>query len=149
MDTDQQAWLEKALSTSQSKWKIAFFHPPLYSSGAKHGSEVDLRAIVEPLFLKYGVGVVFSGHEHFYERVKPQQGIAYFTNGGGGKLREGNIRPGPLTAKGFDTDYSYMLVEIAGDSLHFQTLSRRGRLVDSGTLHPAAAANPSSGGRNE
>ena len=46
-----------------------------------HGSEVDLRDALEPLFLKYGVNVVFAGHEHFYERIKPQKGIYYFVVG--------------------------------------------------------------------
>ena len=134
MDKDQQAWLEKELTASVSKWKIAFFHHPIYSSGGKHGSEVDLRAIVEPLFIKHGVSVVFAGHEHFYERLKPQKGIQYFTSGGGAKLRAGNIVTGPMTAKGFDTDLSFMLVEIDGDEMHFQTLSRSGREVDSGVI---------------
>jgi predicted phosphodiesterase len=134
MDKDQQAWLEKELSNSTSKWKIAYFHHPLYSSGATHGSEVDLRTIVEPLFIKYGVSVVFAGHEHFYERIKPQKGIAYFTSGGAAKLREGNIQNTGLTAKGFDTEQSYMLVELDGDVMHFQTLSRRGAMVDSGDV---------------
>jgi hypothetical protein len=134
MDKDQQAWLQKELEASRSKWKIAFFHHPIYSSGGRHGSEVDLRAIVEPLFIKHGVSVVFAGHEHFYERLKPQQGIQYFTNGGGAKLRSGDIRAGGMTAKGFDTDQSYMLVEIDGDEMHFQTLSRTGREVDSGVV---------------
>ena len=135
MDQTQQDWLEKELSTANNTWKIAFFHHPLYSSGERHGSEVDLRSILEPLFLKHGVSVVFSGHEHFYERLKPQKGITYFTNGGGAKLREGNIRVGSaLTAKGFDTDRSYMLVEIDDKTMHFQTLSRSGKLIDSGTV---------------
>lgn len=132
MDKDQQSWLQKELSGSTEKWKVAFFHHPIYSSGGRHGSEVDLRAIVEPLFLKYGVNVVFSGHEHFYERLKPQKGLHYFTSGGAAKLRSGDIITGPLTAKGFDTEQSYMVVEIDGDVLRFQTLSRRGRRVDSG-----------------
>jgi hypothetical protein len=134
MDRDQQRWLEQELSASQSKWKIAYFHHPIYSSGGRHGSEVDLRAIVEPLFLKYGVNVVFAGHEHFYERLKPQKAIHYFTAGGSAKLRAGDIEVGPLTAKGFDTDRSFMLVEIDGDALHFQALSRTGRLIDAGTI---------------
>jgi predicted phosphodiesterase len=135
MDQAQQEWLEKELSSSKDKWKIAFFHHPLYSSGERHGSEEDLRAVLEPLFLKYGVSVVFSGHEHFYERLKPQNGITYFTSGGGAKLREGNIRVGSeLTAKGFDTDRSYMLVEIADKTMYFQALSRTGELVDSGSV---------------
>ena len=134
MDQTQQEWIERELKDARATWKIAFFHHPLYSSGARHGSEVDLRAVLEPLFVKYGVSVVFSGHEHFYERIKPQNGIAYFTNGGAAKLREGNIRTGPLTAKGFDSDRSYMLAEIDGRTMHFQTLSRAGKLIDSGSV---------------
>src|SRR6185436_3776479 len=100
----QVDWLKDALQKSDAKWKIPYMHHPLYSSGAKHGSEVDLRILVEPLFQQYGVDVIFAGHEHFYERLKPQQGITYFTEGGSAKLREGNIRVGsPMTAKGFDT----------------------------------------------
>ena len=134
MDKAQLDWLERELSTSND-WKIAFFHHPLYSSGERHGSEVDLRTILEPMFLEHGVSVVFAGHEHFYERLKPQKGITYFTNGGAAKLRAGNIRAGSaLTARGFDTDRSYMLVEIVDQTMHFQTLSRTGQLVDSGSV---------------
>ena len=135
MDKDQQKWLEEQLSKSNSKWKIAYFHHPLYSSGAAHGSEVDLRAIVEPLFIKYHLNVVFAGHEHFYERIKPQKGIAYFTAGGTSKLREGDIvGSSGLTAKGFDTEQSFMLIELDGDTMRFQTISRRGKRVDSGEV---------------
>jgi hypothetical protein len=135
MDKDQQNWLEKELSASTSKWKIAYFHHPLYSSGGRHGSEVDLRAIIEPMFIKHGVSLVFQGHEHFYERLKPQNGIYYFTAGGSAKLRAGDIRgSSALTAKGFDTEQSFMVVELDGDVMRFQTISRRGRRVDSGEI---------------
>jgi hypothetical protein len=134
MDKDQQTWLDKELGGSNAKWKIAYFHHPIYSSGGRHGSEVDLRAIVEPMFLKYGVNVVFAGHEHFYERLKPQKGIHYFTAGGSSKLRAGDIMTGALTAKGFDTEQSFMVVEIDGDVMRFQTISRRGKVVDSGEI---------------
>jgi len=134
MDKDQQTWLERELKDSNAKWKIAYFHHPLYSSGAAHGSEIDLRTIIEPLFIKYGVNVVFAGHEHFYERIKPQKGIAYFTAGGSAKLRSGDIMNTPLTAKGFDTEQSFMVAEIDGDVMHFQTISKRGKVVDSGEV---------------
>ena len=81
MDKAELAWLEKELSASDSDWKIAFFHHPLYSSGEKHGSDTVLRDQVEPLFLKYGVDLVLTGHEHFYERLKPQKGIHYIIAG--------------------------------------------------------------------
>jgi hypothetical protein len=134
LDRAQLDWLERELSGSRARWKVAYGHHPLYSSGAKHGSETDLRALVEPLFVRYGVDVVLAGHEHFYERIHPQQGIYYFTSGAAGKLRKGNIRRGPLTAAGFDQDLSFMLMEITGDDLHFQVVSRTGAIVDRGSL---------------
>ena len=144
MDKDQQTWLEKELRESNAKWKIAYFHHPLYSSGGAHGSEIDLRMIIEPMFIKYGVNVAFAGHEHFYERLNPQKGIYYFTAGGAAKLREGDITKTPLTAKGFDTEQSFMLVEIDGDVMRFQTISRRGNVVDSGEVALQAKPNTQS-----
>jgi hypothetical protein len=85
--------------------------------------------------VKYGVDIVFAGHEHFYERIKPQKGIYYFTQGGSAKLREGNIRVNSaLTAKGYDTDNVFMVAELGKESLHFQVVSRAGRRVDSGSM---------------
>ena len=134
MDQEQLGWLEKQLSSSGSEWKICFFHHPIYSSGKRHGSNVELRKVLEPLFVKYGVNVVLAGHEHFYERLKPQAGIYYFTSGGAARLRQGNIGSSALTAKGFDQDNHFMLMEIEGDKLFFQTISRTGTTVDSGVL---------------
>jgi predicted phosphodiesterase len=135
MDRPQLAWLEKELAASGSDWKIAFFHHPIYSSGGKHGSDLELRQVLEPLFLKYGVDVVLAGHEHFYERIKPQKGIYYFISGGAAKLREGDVGPrSDLTAKGFDSGYHFVLMELGKDALHFQAISDTGRTVDSGTL---------------
>ncbi len=134
VDQAQLKWLEDELSRANDRWKIAYFHHPLYSSGEKHGSELDLRAQVEPLFIRYGVDVVFAGHEHFYERIKPQKGIYYFIQGGSAKLRKGDIRVGALTAAGFDTDFSFTLAELGKDAMQFQTLSRLGKPVDSGSL---------------
>jgi 3',5'-cyclic AMP phosphodiesterase CpdA len=147
LDKPQLDWLEKELSSSSSGWKILFFHHPLYSSGATHGSALESRAILEPLFVKYGVSVVFSGHDHIYERTKPQKGgIVYWVSGAGGRLRKGDIRATDMTAKGFDSDNHFMIVEIAGDDLYFQAISRTGETIDSGVVHRpgAPAATPPS-----
>src|SRR6185295_11737699 len=68
VDDKQLAWLDKELAASGSDWKIMFYHHPLYSSGETHGSAERQRELLEPVFLKHGVNVVLSGHEHFYER---------------------------------------------------------------------------------
>jgi len=134
MDRQQLDWLELQLKTSDSPWKICYFHHPLYSDGKFHGPDLDLRATLTPLFEKYGVNVVLSGHEHVYERIKPVNDIYYFVLGNSGELRVHNLKPSANMQAGFDVDLDFMLVDITGDSFNFQTISRTGQVVDSGTL---------------
>jgi hypothetical protein len=134
MDPEQLGWLKQQLSGSDAHWKICFFHHPLYSDGKMHGPDLDLRKELEPLFVQYGVNVVLAGHEHFYERVQPQKGINYFVLGNSGQLRIHNLRAGGDAAKGFDTDQAFALMEIDGEELSYQVISRGGATVDSGVL---------------
>jgi len=134
MSPEQLQWLEKELKSAGSGWKIPFFHHPLYSSGEKHGADVTLREQLEPLFVKYGVDVVFAGHEHFYERIKPQKGITYFITGSSAKLRRGNIGSSGMTAKGFDTGYAFLIAEITGNELYFQAIEAGGKTIDAGVV---------------
>lgn len=133
-DSQQLAWLRAQLSDSGSRWKIAYFHHPLYTSGRYQSASRILRAAVEPVLVSGDVDVVFAGHEHVYERIAPQKGIVYFTVGASGAIRKGDIRPSALTARAFDRDNSFLLVEIAGDRLHFQAISREGATVDAGVI---------------
>ena len=135
LDPPQLAWIETTLRSANESWKIAYFHHPLYSDGGRHGSEVELRVKLEPLFVRYGVNVVYSGHDHIYERLVPQRGITYFVAGASGELRQGDLKRSPTTAAGFDQDRSFMLNEVAGDDLFFQVVSRTGLTVDSGVIH--------------
>jgi predicted MPP superfamily phosphohydrolase len=134
-DPEQVKWLEDELKGSREAWKVMFFHHPLYSSGGRHGSDTQLRDVLEPLFIKYNVSMVLTGHDHFYERTKPQKGIVYFVTGAGGQLRVGNIdRTSGITAKGFDTDTSFMVGEFIDDEFVFQAISRTGQIIDSGIV---------------
>lgn len=135
MEPRQLQWLKEELAKDTTKWQIAFFHHPLYSSGKRHGPSEEVREVVEPLLLQSGIDVVFVGHEHFYERVKPQKGIYHFTTGAAGKIRKGDIKKNSsITEKGFDADLSFMLIEITGDEMHFQVIARNGSTVDSGMI---------------
>src|SRR6185436_6182184 len=139
LDPRQLSWIDDALRQSGDDWKICYFHHPLYSNAGRHGGDVALRVALEPLLVKHGVDVVFSGHDHVYERIKPQKGITYFVAGSGGELRKGDVHPSAMTAAYFDQDQSFSLVEISGDDLFFQARSRAGRIVDSGTIRRQAA----------
>ena len=139
MDPRQLAWIEDALRQSQDEWKICYFHHPLYSNGKRHGSNVQLRVALEPLLVRHGVNLVFSGHDHIYERLTPQKGITYFVSGSAGELRKGDVRPTAETAAYFDQDQSFMLLEIAGDQLFYEAVSRTGKAVDSGVIRRRGA----------
>lgn len=130
----QLSWLDERLARSNADWKIVYLHHPLYTSGRYARTARLLRAALEPTFIEHRVDVVFSGHEHFYERFKPQNGITYFISGGAGSLRKGDLRPDPEMAAGFDRDFHFMLVEIEGRRLYFQAIDRTGRTVDSGAI---------------
>jgi 3',5'-cyclic AMP phosphodiesterase CpdA len=134
-DSVQAGWLEGALKASTAKWKIAVFHHPIYSSGETHGSDMGLRKQIEPLLVKYGVKAVFSGHDHIYERTKPQQGIQYFVTGAGGKVRKGDVNlKSPFRALSFDEDNHFMQVEVDESKISFQAVNRSGAVIDSGSI---------------
>jgi hypothetical protein len=134
VDDTQLAWLDREMGRSTARWKIPVFHRPIYTSG-RYGSPARIfRGALEPIFLRHGVRVGFSGHEHFYERILPQHGITYFISGAAGSLRPEDLGRSSLTARGYDDDYSFMLIEVTGDELHFQSISRAGHSVDAGVI---------------
>jgi calcineurin-like phosphoesterase family protein len=143
MDPAQLNWLDQSLQKSKGQWKISYFHHPLYSDGRSHGPDLDLRAQLTPLFKKYCLNAVFSGHEHVYERLQPEDSIYYFIMGNSAKLMSRDFRPSDRMAKGFDTDRGFMLVEISGDKLYFQTISRAGKTIDAGIENRQQCEAPS------
>ncbi|MGH9238146.1 MAG: metallophosphoesterase [Vicinamibacterales bacterium] len=145
VDKTQLEWLDKQLAASGSEWKIMFFHHPLYSSGETHGSAELQRGLLEPLFVKHGVNLVLTGHEHFYERLKPQKGIQYFIIGNSAKLRKGDLSKSDLTLFGTDREYSFMLMEISGDELFFQTINEKGQTIDTGSVRRVGKVEPAPG----
>jgi hypothetical protein len=102
------------------------------------------RSALESLFVTHGVNAVFSGHEHIYQRSTLLDGVQYFVSGGAGSLRPGDGVPTSYIARTYSGDYHFMLVEIEGDYLHFQAISRTGHTIDAGTLSRAGRRLPAS-----
>jgi 3',5'-cyclic AMP phosphodiesterase CpdA len=134
LDPQQLHWLESELAQSQTAWKICYMHHPLYTSGRYGYGARALRLALEPVLVKGDVDVVLSGHEHFYERVQPQHGITYFVSGAAGALRKGDIRRSGIEAAAYDEDCHFMLMEVAGSELYFQTIARDGTTIDAGVI---------------
>ena len=133
--TDAQLkWADDTLGAARERWRIASFHHPLYSNAGRHGSNVELRVKLEPLLRRHGIDVVFSGHDHAYERFLPQNGITYFLTGSSGQLRRGDVEKSAITAAAYDQDQTFLVAEAAADVLTFRTITRTGRVVDSGSI---------------
>lgn len=127
----QLSWLDRALGNSTAKWKVAYFHHAMYSSGKMHRSYVALRAQLEPLFVKYRVNAAFSGHFHVYERLKPQKGIHYYIAGSGGKLMSGDLdEKSPLTAFGNDRIQVFLLVTAGPEHMRVRAITAEGKEID-------------------
>jgi predicted phosphodiesterase len=109
-------------------------HHPLYTSGRYGVHARVFRWQLESLLVERGADVVFSGHEHIYQRSRLQRGIQYFITGGAGSLRRGDGRTTSTIASSFDRDFHFMLVEIADDAMYFQAITRSGMTVDAGVL---------------
>ncbi|MDQ2808252.1 MAG: metallophosphoesterase [Chloroflexota bacterium] len=136
----QYSWLLTDLqsaATQRATWRFAYFHRPPYSSGFGHGSSYDLRESWSPLFERFGVDVVFSGHEHNYERSLPRTDYAavggthpvtYVVTGGGGKQLY-NVGHSPWTAAS-SMVYHFVQVRLAGTHLHLDAIDSNGTVFD-------------------
>lgn len=102
-DSTQFAWVRAQLAgldRRRYKHVVAFFHHPAFSSGPHGGSIVErptaaVRARYMPLFRRYGVTLLVTGHEHFFEhfveRWRDSTGVRrridqLVTGGGGAPL---------------------------------------------------------------
>jgi calcineurin-like phosphoesterase family protein len=133
-DPEQIKWLDSVYDDAAAKWRIAFFHHPLYSSGqhAAEGRDV-IRPALEPALVRNKVNVVFTGHEHLYERIQPQKGIQHFVSGGGGRYLY-NYRPSDFDVVGL-SEHHFMVAEIAGDRLLFEAITHAQKVIDCGILY--------------
>lgn len=81
---EQLAWLDRELGASTARWKVAYGHHPIYSSGAGHGDSVQQKAVLLPIFKKHRVALYLAGHDHHLELQRPEGGVAFVVSGAGG-----------------------------------------------------------------
>src|SRR3954454_12637031 len=140
-DPLQLKWFDQVYADAGTKWRVAFFHHPLYSSGqhAAEGRDV-IRPALEPALIRNHVDVVFTGHEHLYERIKPQHEVKHFVSGGGGRYLY-NYKPSEFDEVGV-SEHHFMIAEIAGDRLFFEAITHAQEVIDCGVIYrtPDAAA---------
>ncbi len=119
----QAAWLDADLAASNAPWKILYMHRPPYSSGL-HGSDLGLRAAIAPVAERHHVQLVLAGHDHDYERMIPQNGVAYVVTGGGGR---GTYSVGESSFTAFsESVIHFVIVEVGVDELVLHAIDATG-----------------------
>ena len=132
-DPDQLAWLASTLARSDARWIVAMMHHPPYSAGW-HGSDLAARDAFAPLFERYGVQLVLSGHDHDYQRSEPIEGVTYVVSGAAAKTR--------LTSRADFTESAWSVlhwleIEVWPDHLELRAVSQDGLVFDRATIEAA------------
>jgi acid phosphatase type 7 len=142
------AWLENDLRFTRAFWRIAFFHHPPYATGMHQGDILCTwaREKIVPILERYGVQVVFSGHEHSYQRshtvrdnttTTEGDGTVYITSGGGGAVLY-RVFANPLLAF-TQSSHHYIRAELRGAQLTLRAIGLDGSEIDNVMLRPAPA----------
>ena len=131
-DPVQQRWLEQTLASTDAIWKIVALHHPPYSAGYQ-GSSEDARRAFSPVFERYGVQLVLSGHDHDYQRSEPIGEVAYVVSGAAaGTRRTGEAS---FTAVSFSWHH-FLDVAVFTDRLVVRAVNQDGRVADEVALTP-------------
>jgi 3',5'-cyclic AMP phosphodiesterase CpdA len=126
MNPDQRAWLEQALAATRTTWKVVALHHPPYSAGYQ-GSSIDARQQFSPLFERYGVQLVLSGHEHDYQRSVPINGVTYVVSGGAADTRRTGREE--FTAKAVSWHH-FVDLNVFADHMLLRAVNQSGRVFD-------------------
>jgi Calcineurin-like phosphoesterase len=140
----QYGWVVRTLRDSDAVWKFVYLHEPPYSS--RRPNRV-VRLILSPLFERYGVDVVFCGHEHLYERTFPitefvpdGRGVVYVTSGGGGAPLHPFHRVSYSAYA--SARFGFVLGEIDGDTLVLTASDPAGDSFDVAVLRKSLTLRP-------
>jgi len=146
----QYAWLLGDLESDAQPWTFVFFHHPAYSSG-NHGSTGEVQTYLAPLLETYGVDMVFSGHDHHYERSCPildgacvpsgeSGGVVYVVTGGtGAPLHEVS---GDWFTACAESQYHFIVVHINDCLLRLEAVDASGAVFDSYGIDQCSGSSP-------
>jgi len=129
-DPDQLDFLERTLRDSAARWKIVAVHESPYSAGYQ-GSNKDVREAFVPIFERYGVQLVLSGHDHDYQRSDPINGVTYVVTGGAaGTRRTGDAS---YTAVSFSWHH-FVDLNVFEDRIVLRAVNQDLRVADEATI---------------
>jgi acid phosphatase type 7 len=138
----EEKWLRADLAAHPAACTLAYFHKPLFSSGAAHGNDPEVKPLFQALY-DANADVVLGGHDHDYERFAPQdadgkadsaRGIREFVVGTGGKSHRAFVAPLPNSEVRDNTAFGVLRLTLKSDSYDWKFIPEAGKaFTDSGT----------------
>ena len=143
---EQRSWVKGVLENTRQKWIVVIMHHPPYSTSRGH-NYFFLRALFKPLFDRYNVDLVLSGHDHAYGRAvniqnkltENKQGAAYVVAHASPKFYE--IGFSDKMDKLASNTPSYQLFDVSADSIRFEAYTQNGICLDGFTIRKDATGN--------
>lgn len=133
----QTAWLARALAGAEARWQIAVLHHPAWTCGA-YSSHPGARGRWVPLFERYGVDLVLSGHDHNYQRFGPRNGVHYLVHGGGNaRLYATQACPEGYPPRRFAAAVrGFLFIRAGADVLRVSSVTAHRRVIDRVAINP-------------
>ena len=135
-NAEQRAWLEETLVAAATTWKVVALHHPPYSAGYQ-GPSIEARRAFAPLFERYGVQLVLSGHEHDYQRTVAVNGVTYVVSGAAADSRRSGRDE--LTARSVSWHH-FVDLAVFDDHLLVRGVNQSGRVFDRASVPPVPAS---------
>lgn len=131
-----EAWIRSRTGSCEKPWLAAVIHHPVY--GMHDGDTVSpqIRELWKPLLEEGGVRIVFSGHQHLYQRTRPIHGVVYLMGNSGqreSRFFHGNNLP-EYTQQIYDRGANYQIVEVGARRLKMTSYNQKGLVIDETVL---------------
>jgi hypothetical protein len=137
---EEGRWLETVLASNREPWSVVFFHHPVYSASGDRDN-ADLRASWKPLFDRYRVALVLTGHDHVYARgqapppasgVDSSQGTVYVVSVSGPKMYD--LTSNRWMDRAAENTQLYQVITVTPDTLDYRAMMVTGELYDAFAL---------------
>jgi predicted phosphodiesterase len=133
--SEQYNWLENVLENvdeNNIKFTAIILHSPIFSTGHHYKDGLELRESIVPLFDTHGVDIVFSGHDHNYERLLCND-IYYIISGGGGAPLRTQLTTNPCSEV-FISKYHFCKLNVIDDKLEVIIYDKELNIIDEFSL---------------
>ncbi len=134
-ETEQTQWLVQDLAHTDQRFRIVMFHMPPYTSGSGNPNNMLIRQHWCPIFQDNHVQMVINGHQHYYQRCEPGDGVVYVITGGGGAGMYYPNYDSSYVVSAFRAHH-FLHLEVSPDSIYVTAIDTSETEIDHFSIYP-------------